>query len=119
MNTAVAEFRDYFRALAALRRAEPRDDLLSGMVHAHDHGERLNEKELLATCLLLAFAGHASTVQLIANTVHALLQFPDQLALLRARPELMPAAIEESLRFESPLQIVYRTTSKTRRSAAG
>lgn len=110
VNTAVNEFREYFRALSAERRAEPRDDLLSAMVHACDGGERLTEAELLATCLLLAFAGHASTVQFIANTVHALLAHPDQLALLRARPELLPSACEESLRYESPLQLVYRTT---------
>lgn len=110
VNVAVTEFRDYFRELANRRRAEPRDDLLTGLVQAHDDGDKLNEQELLGTCLLLAFAGHASTVQFIANTIHLLLRHPGQLRLLRDKPELIDGACEESLRYESPLQIVYRTT---------
>jgi cytochrome P450 len=110
VNIAAAEFRDYFRELAKLRRAEPRDDLLSGMVAAADNDDRLNEDELISTCILLAFAGHATTVQLIANAVVFLLNNPDQLELLRRDPNLLPGAIEETLRMASPIQIVYRTT---------
>jgi pimeloyl-[acyl-carrier protein] synthase len=110
VNVAVTDFRDYFRQLAAERRASPREDLMTAMVQAQDRDDKLNEAELLATCVLLAFAGHASTVQFIANAVHALLQHPDQLNALRAEPGLLDGALEESLRFESPLQLVYRTT---------
>jgi cytochrome P450 len=110
VNAAAAEFRAYFREQAALRRAEPRDDLLSGMVAAMEQGDRLDEEELIATCILLAFAGHATTVQLIANAVVLLMRHPDQLALLRESPAFLEGAIEEVLRWASPIQIIYRTT---------
>ena len=110
VNVAAAEFREYFREQARLRRAEPRDDLLSGMVAAVEQGDRLNEDELIATCILLAFAGHATTVQLIANSVVQLLSNPDQLDRLRRDPALIESTIEEVLRWASPIQIVYRTT---------
>jgi pimeloyl-[acyl-carrier protein] synthase len=110
VNTAVLEFRAYFREQAAIRRREPRDDLLSGMVAAADQGDRLSEDELLATCMLLAFAGHATTVQLIANAVVLLLTHPEQLTRVRADASLLEPAIEETLRWSSPIQIVYRTS---------
>jgi cytochrome P450 len=110
VNVAAVEFREYFRGQARLRRAEPRDDLLSGMVAAMEQGDRLDEDELIATCILLAFAGHATTVQLIANAVTLLLNNPGQLERLRANPALLDSTIEEVLRWSSPIQIVYRTT---------
>lgn len=110
VNTAVLEFREYFKGQAAIRRAEPRDDLLSAMVAAADEGDRLSEDELLATCMLLAFAGHATTVQLIANAIVLLLNHPEQLAKVQSDATLLEPAIEETLRWASPIQIVYRTT---------
>jgi cytochrome P450 len=110
VNRAMGEFTAYFRALAAERRRAPRDDLLSALIQAREEDDRLSEGELEATCVLLAFAGHATTVQLIAGGWQALLEHPDQLTLLRRDPARMDAAIEEALRHVSPLQLVYRTT---------
>jgi cytochrome P450 len=110
VNRNVVEFREYVRKHAAIRRTEPRDDLLSAMVAATENGQRLSEDELLATCILLVFAGHATTVQLTASAILQLLANPDQLQLLRSDPSLLDGTIEEALRWSSPTQIVYRTT---------
>ena len=93
------------RALVAHKRARPGDDLLSALLAARDGEDRLSEDEVTSMALLLALAGHQTTVNLIANTVHALLAHPDQLAALRADPALLPGAIEETLRFDSPSAI--------------
>lgn len=92
-------------ALIADKRRHPATDLTSALIEATDDGERLSETELLATLTLLIIAGHDTTVNLIANGVLALLRNPSQLALLRADPALMPAAVEELLRFDSPVNI--------------
>jgi cytochrome P450 len=96
---------DLLRELVARRRAEPGDDLFSALVAARDAGDRLTEDELTSAGYLLLAAGHETTVNLIANGVFALLTHPDQLALLRERPDLLPAAIEELLRFDGPLHV--------------
>jgi len=103
--TALAE---YFRGVLALRRAEPRDDLLSAMIVAEQDCRVLGEGDLLSLCALLLAAGHETTTNLIANAVLALLRFPDQAERLRARPDLMPTAVEEFLRFDSPVQFTDR-----------
>src|SRR6185437_2067586 len=77
---------------------------LSGLIAVEDAGQRLTTDELLATCVLLFFAGHETTVNLIGNGVLALLRHPDQLERLRQAPELMPGAVEEFLRYDSPVQ---------------
>lgn len=92
-------------ALIADKRRHPAGDLTSALIEATDDGERLSESELLATLTLLIIAGYDTTVNLIANGVHALLRHPSQLAALRANPTLMPAAVEEFLRFDSPVNI--------------
>ncbi len=107
--TARAEFADYLRGLVALRRREPGEDLLSALVGVHDGSEALTENELLATCVLLLIAGHETTVNLIGNGTLALLRNPDQLARLRAEPDLAPRAVEEMLRYDSPVQLTMRT----------
>ena len=110
--TAVAqarlEFADYFRELIAARRARPGDDLLSELIRAEDDGERLSEQELIATCVLLLVAGHETTVGLISNAILALLRHPDQLAALRADPDLAEGAVEETLRYDAPVQLTGR-----------
>ena len=108
LDGALAEFRAYLRGLVAERRRHPRDDLLSDLVAAVDEGERLTEDELVATSINLLFAGHETTTNLIGNGTLALLRHPDQLDLLRRRPELLPGAVEELLRFDSPVQRVRR-----------
>lgn len=98
------EMRAYLTRLLDERRRAPREDLLSRMVAAEAEGDKLTQGELLTTCVTLLTAGHETTTNLIANGLLTLLRHPDQLATLRAHPELMPGAVEEMLRFESPLQ---------------
>ncbi len=92
-----------FRELIAARRASPQKDLLSELVHLEDDGERLTEDELVATCVLLLFAGHETTTHHLANGLAALLRFPDQLSRFKANPGLAPAAVEELLRYDGPI----------------
>jgi cytochrome P450 len=105
---ARVEFAGYFRELIALRRARPEIDLLSELIRAEDEGERLTEEELIATCVLLLVAGHETTVGLISNAILALLRHPDQLAALRADPELAAGAVDETLRYDPPVQLTAR-----------
>src|SRR5262247_4172147 len=95
---------DYFRGLIAERRAAPRADLLSGLIAAEEAGDKLNEEELLATCILLLVAGHETTVNLIGNGMLALLRHRDQLLRLQRDPGLIASAVEELLRFDGPVQ---------------
>jgi cytochrome P450 len=102
------EFAEYFRGLIAVRRAHPADDLLTGLIRAEDAGEMLTEDELIATCVLLLVAGHETTVGLISNAILALLRHPDQLALIRRDPRLAAGAVEETLRYDAPVQMTGR-----------
>jgi cytochrome P450 len=102
------EFAGYFRELIATRRARPTGDLLSDLVRAEDDGHRLTETELIATCVLLLVAGHETTVSLISNAILALLRHPDQLAALRADLDLAGGAVEETLRYDAPVQFTGR-----------
>jgi cytochrome P450 len=106
---AVRHFIDYFRTLIAERRRSPGDDLLSAMLAAEHDGERLTEQDLLSTCVLLLIAGHETTVNLIGNGVMALLQWPDELRRLYRDPGLVGPAVEELLRYDSPVQVTSRT----------
>ncbi|WP_369255933.1 cytochrome P450 [Geodermatophilus amargosae] len=109
---AAAEFVAYLRELAAQRRRAPAEDLLSHLVTVRDaEGDRLTEDELVTTCILLLNAGHEATVNVSGNGLLALLQHPGQLARLRADPGLLPTAIEELMRFDSPLQLFERTAT--------
>jgi pimeloyl-[acyl-carrier protein] synthase len=105
---AVAELHRYLEEQVALRRKDPRDDLLSGLVAAEEEGTQLSLLELLTTCVLLLVAGNETTTNLIGNGLLALLANPEQLALLREEPKRIPAAIEELLRFDSPVQLTSR-----------
>jgi cytochrome P450 PksS len=102
---AIWMFVRYLRRMVALKRAEPRDDLISALVQAEEAGERLREDELVAMVFLLVVAGHETTVNLIGNGVLALLQFPEQLARLRDDRALDATAVEELLRFHSPVEV--------------
>jgi cytochrome P450 len=92
------------------KRREPGDDLLTALIRAEDGGDVLDDDELVAQVLLLYIAGHETTVNLIANGTLALLRNPDQLELLRGRPDLAGNAVEELLRFDSPVQMSRRIT---------
>ncbi|MBF9069708.1 cytochrome P450 [Streptacidiphilus fuscans] len=109
IDSTRGQFEAYFRELAAQRRVQPTDDLLSALVAVCDDGEVLSEAELIATCTLLLIAGHETTVNLIANGTLALLREPQRLAWFRAHPEAAPAVVEELLRFDPPVQLTMRT----------
>jgi cytochrome P450 len=98
----------YFRDIIARRRAEPRDDLISGLIKAQEEGDRLSDQELLANCVLLLNAGHETTTNLIGNGTYALLRHPDQMNRLRDDPSLIRTAVEELLRYDSPVQFTNR-----------
>jgi cytochrome P450 len=110
-NRAVEEFKAYLRRLIAERRRRPGTDpgeILSALIAAEDDGERLTELELLHQCVFLLNAGHETTTNLIANAVAALLEHPDAWSRLRAAPQLLPSAVEEFLRYQSPNQLGNR-----------
>ena len=98
-------FRAYFLDLAAQRRAEPREDLMSVLVQAEASGDILDEDEILSVVILLFAAGFETTTNLIGSGLLALLRAPDQLERLRADRSLLPSAVEEMLRYESPVQV--------------
>ncbi|WP_372350534.1 cytochrome P450 [Streptomyces sp. KL116D] len=105
---ASVEFTDYLRELIAERRARPGDDLVSALIAAHDEGDRLTEQEMISTCVLLLNAGHEATVNATVNGWWALFRHPDQLAALRADHSLVPSAVEELMRHDTPLQLFER-----------
>jgi cytochrome P450 len=107
------EFADYVAAMAAQRRGRPGDDLVSHLASVEDGGERLSERELVATCVLLHNAGHEASVNGFGNGLVALLRHPGELARLRADPwGLAPTAVEEFLRYDAPLQLFERTAKQ-------
>jgi cytochrome P450 len=101
---AAMAFAEYFFALLAERRRSPGPELLSQLVLAEEAGDQLSENELLSTAILLLVAGHETTVNLLSGGLLALLEQPDQLALLRSDPTVVAPAIDELLRFVSPVQ---------------
>ncbi|MFE0489491.1 cytochrome P450 [Streptomyces griseoaurantiacus] len=105
---ASVEFSDYLRELIAARRAHPGEDLISGLIAAHDEGDRLTEQEMISTAVLLLNAGHEATVNATTNGWWALFRHPDRLAALRADHSLVPSAVEELLRYDTPLQLFER-----------
>ncbi|MQA94459.1 MAG: cytochrome P450 [Streptosporangiales bacterium] len=106
---ASAEFSAYLRDLVAERRKRPGDDLVSGLIAAHDAEGRLSEQEMISTCALLLNAGHEATAHLTGNGWLALLHNRDQLELLRSRADAVPPeAVEELLRYDTPLHLFER-----------
>jgi cytochrome P450 len=106
------EMNEYLAKMIAERRAAPRDDLLTRMIEAEVDGERLSQHEILGFFQLLIVAGQETTANLINNALLCFIEAPDQLARLRASPDLLPAAIEEVLRYRSPIQWLMRTPRK-------
>jgi len=105
---ATKEIFTYFRPLLVERRANPRDDLLSAMIAAEQDGRCLDEVDLLALSSLLLVAGHETTSNLIGNAVLVLLRFPDERKRLQDDLSLLPLAVDECLRYESPIQLTDR-----------
>jgi cytochrome P450 len=113
VGQAALAMANYLSALIARKRADPGDDMLTGLIDASDSGDRLTEIELVSMAFLLLVAGHETTVNLIGNGVLALLRNPDQFNLLRGDPSLLPGAIEEFLRFESPVNLATLRYTKS------
>jgi cytochrome P450 len=105
---ARAEFGAYLSELIAERRRLPGEDLVSALAGVVDDGDVLTEEELIATCILLLVAGHETTTSLMGSAVLELTRHPDQLARLRAEPDLMAGAVEEFLRYDPPVQLTAR-----------
>ncbi len=113
VDAAIDELYDRILALAAVRRDEPTDDLMTGLAMAEaEDGDRLSEEELVSMSALILFAGHETTSGMIALSVLMLREHPDQLALLRERPDLWPNAVEELLRFDPTLRSDPRTVNE-------
>jgi len=105
---ACDEFGDYLVALSRERRARPQDDLVTALTRVVDDGDVLTEDELVGTCVLLLNAGHEATVGVTGNGWWSLFRNPAQLARLRADPSLLPTAVEELMRWDTPLQLFER-----------
>jgi cytochrome P450 len=116
---ARAAFVVYFRDLIEERRRAPREDLVSHLIQVEEHGERLDDHDILATCVLLLNAGHETTVNLIGNAVLALLGHPEQFERLRADPALAGPAVEEVLRYDAPVQMTTRVARRPGRIGTG
>jgi cytochrome P450 len=109
---AVEQIMEYLEAVIHERQQQPGDDLISGLATAEVDGERLTLQEIGNTCRLLLIAGHETTTNLIGNAMHLLLQHPEELRRLRAEPELLPSAIEETLRYRTPSQFFGRIATR-------
>lgn len=108
-HAAAQELTAYFESLIALRRQEPRDDLVTALAAAHDSGgDKLTADELMGNLALLLVAGFETTTNLLGNGVQLLIERPAQAARLRADPDLAPAFVEEILRYDSPVQLTER-----------
>lgn len=108
---AGAWLREYFHALIDRRRSKPGDDLLSGLIAVEESGDQLTEEEIVSTCILLLIAGHETTVNLIGNAVLATLHNPVHWTALAADPGRAPLIVEETLRYDPPVQLVGRVAA--------
>jgi len=106
------EFKLYFTEMAERRRREPKDDLVTALVKANEEQDALTPGEILNFILLLLVAGNETTTNLITNGALALLEHRDDATILRERPDLIPSAVEECLRYDSPVQATFRTTTR-------
>jgi cytochrome P450 len=105
---AAIDFSDYLRHLARERRIHPQDDLITALALVEEQGDALTEDELISTCVLLLNAGHEATVNVIGNGMLALLNHPAQWQMLKDNPALVNTAIEEMMRYDTPLQLFRR-----------
>jgi pimeloyl-[acyl-carrier protein] synthase len=112
VEDAEAHLQPYWDELIEERRGDLRDDLLSELIRAEDEGHRLDHEELRSTCNLLLIAGHETTMNLIGNGLLALLRHADQVEKLRSNPEIARDAVEELLRFDSPVHLTARTATE-------
>ncbi len=111
MSAEIMEMGKYFMKMIEHRRKLPEDDLISGLLEATVDGKHLSEIELLGFCVLLLVAGNETTTNLIGNAMLTFAEHPEDWQKLRARPELVPSAIEEVLRYRSPVQAMFRVAA--------
>ncbi|MCV7282945.1 cytochrome P450 [Mycolicibacterium flavescens] len=112
MMAAGLWLREYLRDLIRKRRADPGDDLMSALISVEESGDQLTEAEIVSTCNLLLIAGHETTVNLIANAALAMLRHPQQWGALAADPSRASAVVEETLRYDPPVQLVSRIAAE-------
>ena len=105
VNRASEELFEYFEGIMELRRRDPQDDMITALMNAEEEGDKLTHDELLGTLMLLLVAGNETTKNLIGNGTLALLRHPDQLQRLRDNPDLLDSAVNEMLRYDSPVQL--------------
>jgi cytochrome P450 len=108
----VAEFRAFFADVTAERRREPKSDLISAIVRAEEDNETLTNDEIIGFAMLLLIAGNETTTNLLGNAMLALLKNPDEMQRLRDDRSLIPNLVEEALRYDSPVQFLFRTTTQ-------
>ncbi|WP_414582084.1 cytochrome P450 [Scytonema sp. PCC 10023] len=108
LNKITQEFTEYLRDLIAEREKKPKEDLLSTLIAAREQGDRLSQDELLGICIMLLSAGEQATINLIGNGMLALLRHPDQMEKLKREPTIIESAVEELLRYDSPVQFISR-----------
>lgn len=111
-DLAAAEIRDYFRQQVKERKKNPKEDIISELIHVENKEHLLSEEELINNCILLLVAGHETTVNLIGNGMKLFIEHPKSHNLLSLQPELIPSAVEEILRYESPVQFTNRTAGE-------
>lgn len=108
-NVAYDQLARYFHGVIAQRRSDGGDDLIARFIQAEDNGRRLSEEEIVSNVILLFFAGHETTSNMICNALVALHRHPQQLRLLQETPSLLPNAVLECMRYDSSVQIATRT----------
>jgi cytochrome P450 len=113
MNEAVRAVDEYLVGVVEAKRADPADDLVTALINAREHGDRLSDRELVSTCALMFVAGYETTASMVGNAVLALLEHPGKLAELKADPSLMPNAVDELLRFDGPVNVATLRSTAT------
>ena len=116
LNEAVYAVDQLLVSAIAAKRIDPADDLITALINVREHGDRLSDREIVSTCVLMFVAGYETTACMVGNAVLALLEHPDKLAELQADPSLLPDAVDELLRFDGPVNVatLRRTTTDVR-----
>ena len=112
MNKVALEFTDYFKSLIAQRQKSPQQDLLSALIAVKEQDNKLSEEEIISVSMLLFLTGEETTVNLIGNGMLALLSHPEQMQQIKTQPMLIQSAVEEILRYDSPIQITTRVATE-------
>lgn len=112
LRSSQESLRQYFVDLISHKRSHPGDDLITDLISAREDGQRLSEDELIGLSFMLMVAGHETTVNLITTAIKLLLTHPEQMARMRADPDLLPSAINETLRFDGPAGVAFMVAAE-------